>query len=87
MINCEGVLRIKVIDKSGGLIAESNPMVIKPAKRVGFWGDLHGQSGESIGIGTSLDYFKFARDYAFLDVTSHQANDFQINKAFWKYLN
>ncbi len=85
--SCEGILRIKIIDKSGGLIAHSNPMVIKPVKKVGFWGDLHGQSGESIGIGTSQDYFKFARDYAFLDVTSHQANDFQINKAFWEYLN
>ena len=53
----------------------------------GYWGDLHGQSGESIGITTSRNYFDFARNKSFLDVTGHQANDFQVNNAFWKYLN
>ena len=53
----------------------------------GYWGDLHGQSGESIGVTTSRQYFDFARDKAFLDATGHQANDFQVNNAFWRYLN
>jgi hypothetical protein len=86
-VTCEDILRIKVLDTDGDVIAESNPMVIKVGKWAGFWGDLHGQSGESIGIGTAKEYFKFARDVAFLDVTSHQANDFQVNKAFWEHLN
>src|SRR3546814_10262516 len=46
-----------------------------------------GQSGESIGIGASREYFTFARELSFLDVSSHQANDFQVNNAFWKHLN
>jgi len=62
-------------------------MIIREGQYGGYWGDLHGQSGESIGIGTSRSYFEFARNRAFLDVTSHQANDLQINNAFWAFLN
>ena len=62
-------------------------MMIRDGQYSGYWGDLHGQSGESIGIGTSRSYFDFARNKAFLDVTSHQANDFQVNNAFWQFLN
>ncbi len=83
----EGVLRIKVIDReTDTLLAESHPMVIRPGAAAGFWGDMHGQSGESIGVTTARHYFDFARDKAFLDCTSHQANDFQITNAFWDYL-
>lgn len=86
-VNQEGVLRIEVLDEAGRRGADSNPMVVKAGQRAGFWGDLHGQSGESIGVGAAEEYFQFARDMAFLDVTSHQANDFQVNQAFWEYLN
>jgi hypothetical protein len=86
-VTCEGVLRIKILDTDDHVIAESSPMVIKAGKMAGYWGDLHGQSGESIGIGTAREYFNFARDLAFLDVTSHQANDFQVNIAFWEHIN
>ncbi|MEZ5856014.1 MAG: hypothetical protein R3D67_15180 [Hyphomicrobiaceae bacterium] len=50
-------------------------------------GRLHGQSGETVGIGTIESHFDFARNKSFLDVTSHQGNDFQINIPFWKHLN
>ena len=86
-VSREGVLRIEVVDEAGQRVAQSNPLVVKAGARAGFWGDLHGQSGESVGVGAAKEYFQFARDMAFLDVTSHQANDFQVNEAFWKYLN
>lgn len=82
-----GVLRIRIVDDSGHCVAESNPLVIKNSSYAGYWGDLHGQSGESIGINTAWEYFDFARNKAFLDVCSHQANDFQITNQFWEYLN
>jgi len=83
-----GELRITVRDAdSGDVVCESHPMMIREGQYSGYWGDLHGQSGESIGIGTSRSYFDFARNKAFLDVTSHQANDFQVNNAFWAFLN
>ncbi len=82
-----GVVRIQVLDESGDCVAEAGPLLIRDGEFSGYWGDLHGQSGESIGLTTSRDYFEFARNKSFLDVTGHQANDFQVNNAFWKYLN
>ena len=83
-----GELRITVLDQqTGDVVAESHPMLIREGQYSGYWGDLHGQSGESIGIGTARNYFTFARDCAFLDLTGHQANDFQVNNKFWSYLN
>lgn len=52
-----------------------------------YWGDLHGQSEETVGTGSALEYFQFARDRAFLDVCCHQGNDFQITNQFWRHLN
>lgn len=66
----------------------SNPMRIRAeAERVHFWSDMHGQSGESIGTGTAREYFQFARDKSFVDITGHQANDFQVTDAFWDEIN
>ncbi|MBT7955172.1 MAG: DUF3604 domain-containing protein, partial [Rhodospirillaceae bacterium] len=84
----EGELRIKIFDAdSDVLLCEAGPLIIEDGPYGGYWGDLHGQSGETIGITNSREYFDFARDLAFLDVTSHQANDFQVNNAFWEFLN
>ncbi len=82
-----GTLRISVIDAAGRRVAQSHPLLIRAGAVSGYWGDLHGQSGESVGITTARQYFDFARDLAFLDLTGHQANDFQVNKAFWAHLN
>ncbi len=82
-----GTLRITVRDEDGEAVAQSHPLVVEDGPYGGYWADLHGQSGESIGIGTSRDYFNFGRNLAFLDALSHQANDFQVNNAFWAYLN
>lgn len=82
----EGPLTITVSDAEGPL-ARSNPLVIRAGAEASFWGDMHGQSGESVGINTAEDYLVFARDLAFLDAVSHQANDFQITTPFWNQLN
>jgi hypothetical protein len=68
--------------------ARSNPMVMQewPSHRA-YWGDLHAQSGETIGSGTIEAYLRYARDYAFLDAIGHQGNDFQITPQFWQRLN
>ena len=82
----EGELRIKVFE-GDTLVAEAGPMMVRAGDVASYWGDLHGQTGETIGTNTAESYFDFARNKAFLDVTSHQANDFQINDAFWDQLN
>ena len=84
----EGILSICVVDAgSGETLSEAGPLIIRKGIYGGYWGDLHGQSGETIGINNSREYFDFGRDLAFLDVISHQANDFQVNNAFWEFLN
>jgi hypothetical protein len=84
----EGDLYFKIFDaNSNDLLCEAGPLIIADGDYGGYWGDLHGQSGESIGATNAREYFDFAHDLAFLDVISHQANDFQVNNAFWKFLN
>ena len=71
----EESLFISVLDAvSGETLCEAGPLIIRDGIYGGYWGDLHGQSGETIGINNSREYFDFARDLAFLDVTSHQTH-------------
>src|SRR4051794_13655798 len=82
-----GDLELKVMagDKE---VARANPLrVVDSATVRRYWADLHGQSGETIGMGSAEAYFRYARDYAFVDMVGHQGNDFQITDAFWKKLN
>ena len=83
----EGILRIKVVDGDGKIVATSPPLLIRNSDKSGYWADLHGQTGETVGINTARSYFDFARNLAFLDVSAHQGNDFQINNRFWTHLN
>jgi hypothetical protein len=81
-------LRITLADAAGAPLAQSNPLrVVDEAPLVHFWGDLHGQSEETIGTNSARQYFAFARDRAFVDAVGHQGNDFQITKDFWEALN
>ena len=83
-----GDLTIDACDPDGKLLATSNPLrIAASAERLHFWGDLHGQSEETIGTNSAREFFAFARDKAFLDVCSHQGNDFQITGEFWRHLN
>ena len=86
-VDVEGLHRIALTATDGGQLAVSNPIVIRDEGVAGYWGDLHGQSGETVGIGAVDEYLAFARDLAFLDVSGHQANDFQIANAFWQQIN
>jgi Protein of unknown function (DUF3604) len=72
----------------GEELARANPLrVVAAAPLRRYWGDLHGQSGETIGMGSAESYFRYARDLAFVDMVGHQGNDFQITDAFWAELN
>ena len=83
----EGDLDLRIIAKDEEL-ARANPLrIVKGTALRRYWGDLHGQSGETIGMGSAESYFRYARDAAFIDMVGHQGNDFQITDAFWKELN
>ena len=83
-----GDVRVEMVDADGKLLCRSNPLRIEAQPRLlPFWGDLHGQSEETIGTNSARDYFAFARDRAYLDACCHQGNDFQITTGFWNHLN
>ena len=88
VLNKPGVVRLAVHDRSTGLKAISNPIRLSKQlpKLRKWWGDLHGQSGESVGTNPSSAYFHYARHIACVDFTCHQANDFQVTDAFWERL-
>ncbi len=74
--------------QDGQVVAVSNPLrIVEAAERLPFWGDLHGQSEETIGSNSAREYFAFARDRAFVDVVGHQGNDFQITRKLWAELD
>jgi len=81
--NDPGIYRLFVTDDDG-LETTTNPVVIgEDAGSRTYWGDIHGQSGETVGTGTISEYFEFGRENAFLDYISHCGNDFQITDDFW----
>ena len=87
-LDSEGDLTVDICDTAGNLLCTSSPMRAVTETDTGhFWGDLHGQTEETIGTNSAWRYFEFARDKAFLDIASHQGNDFQISDAFWAELN
>ena len=79
---------IELVAADGTVAAQSNPIRAEAAPVLKhFWGDLHGQSEETIGTGSAREYFEYARDKAFVDATGHQGNDFQITSPFWLELD
>ena len=85
-LDVPGTYRFTLFDAAGAKLAEGVPLSIGDTDQT-FWADLHGQSGETVGINSIEEYFTFARDIAFVDACAHQANDFQIKDAFWDQIN
>ena len=83
-----GDLIIELLDENDNTVARSNPCrIVESSDLLPFWGDLHGQSEETIGTNSAREFYEFARDKAFLDICVHQGNDFQITTDFWNHLN
>jgi hypothetical protein len=80
-----GTYRVEVLDPESARRFTSNPLVVSndAAHRPLFWGDLHGQSGETLGTGTVDEYLHFARHSALLDFVGHQGNCFEMNGSAW----
>ncbi len=83
-----GPLSISLHAPDGSIVTTCNPSAVAAAPPLkSYWGDLHGQSDETLGTNSAADYFTFGRDKAFLDACAHQGNDFQMTDTFWKDLN
>ncbi len=84
----QGDLVISLLNMQGETVARTNPCrFVQSAALLPYWGDLHGQSEETIGTNSAREFYEFARDKAFLDICVHQGNDFQITTEFWQHLN
>ena len=81
-----GLCCVEAVDRENGLRAESSPLrgIASVGTHRPYWGDLHGQSEETVGTNSVSSYFHFARDAAFVDFVGHQGNDFQITKETWQ---
>jgi len=81
-----GIHRLQVVDTGrSDLSTTTNPVRCgHDDERATYWGDIHGQSGETVGTGTIGRYFRYLRENAHLDFGSHAANDFQITDEFWE---
>ncbi len=83
-----GDVELRIGAESGEPLADANAMrVVADAPLRRYWGDLHAQSGETVGTNPAESYFRYARDKAFVDIVGHQGNDFQITDEFWQDLN
>ena len=83
----DGVLRISAEHPLLGSAEVGSLVINRACKLHRFWGDLHGQSGETVGTNTAEQYFHYARDMSLCDFAGHQGNDFQITDAFWEEIN
>lgn len=81
----EGFFRVRC----GRFESFSNPVtfVTSLPERKPYWGDLHAQTGSTVGTGTEEEYFSFGKEQAFLDFIGHQGNDFQLTSDDWQRLN
>lgn len=83
----EGINILGVKTAAGDIKGNSNPIICSPDANNIFWGDMHGQTKETVGTGTPDLYFSFARDKAYMDFTGWQGNDFQITDETWSNIN
>lgn len=70
-----GVTRFRVIDPEKNMETIAGPIIIRSPERARgeadvlnlYWGQLHGHSALSTGLGTAEEYFTYARDCSNLD--------------------
>jgi len=81
-------LQCITVRDGGGLHAISNQIKVlekEPELKL-YWGDMHGQTKETVGTGSVPEYLSFVRDVAALDFTSWQGNDFQVTVGLWEHV-
>jgi len=81
----QGIHRIAVTSENDNLEATTNPTLCDEDRNTRvFWGDLHGQSEETIGTGSIDHYFEFARERGFLNFVAPANHDFQMSDHLWE---
>jgi len=78
---------ISVRSVDGSITGIGNPILVEedPQYRI-YWGDTHGHSGYSEGIGTVDHFMRFARDDARLDFVTHSEHDSWLDAGEWELI-
>ncbi len=77
---------ISVMDLETGVSGVSNPTVVRqesPSPRL-YWGDIHGHTRLSDGLGTPEEYYTFGREQACLDFCAIADHSQYISDAEWE---
>ncbi len=84
-IDDEGIWHLEIEDKDNGFHAYSNASLANASgEHTLYWGDMHGQTRETVGTGYLDDYYSFARDKAAISFTGWQGNDFEVTDETWQ---
>ena len=86
-LEAEGVYYPILSDSTGSVVGRCNPVICSESHHNILWGDMHGQTKETVGTGNPDLYFSFARDKAYMDFSAWQGNDFQITDETWENIN
>jgi len=83
-----GVFRVVAVDKDRALAGRSNPIVCRASteERL-FFGEIHGQTYDSIGTGTLDEYFAWGRDVERLDFcasANHYGGRYEMGPELWQ---
>lgn len=84
-----GVHYVEVAAAASGLEGRSNCFVADPEMRFDplFWGDIHGHSILSDGVGSPGEHYAYSRDVRFMDVAAVTDHDNQIiANGSWPYI-
>jgi hypothetical protein len=80
-----GIVRLTVEDKAHGLTGISNPLRVDSSSEMSlYWGELHGHTAITDGIGTTDEFYSFARDQAFCDFAALSEHCQWISDKEWK---
>jgi hypothetical protein len=83
----KGVYRVTAVDMENALIGRSNPIGAGFSHNDNiYFGDIHGQVYESIGTGTSDEYFQWGRDVERLDfcaLANHYGGRYNATPDVW----
>ncbi|MEX2132308.1 MAG: DUF3604 domain-containing protein [Pseudohongiellaceae bacterium] len=82
-----GIYRLSVVSADGTISGQFNPVLVEenPQTRI-YWGETHGHSGFSEGIGSADAYMQFARDESRLDFVTHSEHDVWMDDSEWELL-
>ena len=78
---------VSIRSLDGRIQGEGNPILVESDPEYGiYWGDTHGHSGYSEGIGTVDAFMRFARDDARLDFVTHSEHDIWLDAGEWELI-